>query len=54
MSKVYEQGDRVMYDMHAGTVAKYIPAGGKRVAVCVVEWDDDSRGTVWASDLVPE
>lgn len=51
---VYLTGDRVQYDDDAGTVDKYIPAQGSFVATCVVDWDNGSRGTVWASDLVRE
>jgi hypothetical protein len=47
----FAHGDRVLYLRKRGTVDKYIPAQGSFHAACVVDWDDGSRTTVWASDL---
>jgi len=59
---VWEKGDRVQHIAKygrkvvrsLGTVDKYIAQNGKYRAMVVVEWDDDSRGTIGADDVVPE
>lgn len=58
----YSEGDRVKHvtkykgkrTISYGTVAKYIAENGRYRAMVVVEWDDDSRGTIGAEDVTPE
>jgi hypothetical protein len=49
-----KHGDRVRYAGLTGTVDKHIPAQGRFHEACVVDWDDGTRTTVWATDLVRE
>jgi len=49
---VIKVNDRVVFQGDHGTVAKYIPAQGTFMAVCVVDFDKGLRSTVRALDLV--
>lgn len=62
MTAVFKQGDRIKHvtkykgkrTTSYGTVDIYITANGNYRAMVVVEWDDDSRGTLGADDVTPE
>jgi hypothetical protein len=51
----FKAGDRVRHynGTDGGTVVKTIAKQGRYRAMAVVEWDDDSRGTLAQEDLLP-